>query len=367
MAVFLERPREGGKREEGAARILRPVIRTAALFCLMGCIASATACSGSSSDTKTAVDIKDASTNPTPTVCNGHVELCERSYTAVAFPGTHDAYATTIDQFTAADQDRTVAQQLQDGIRVLHFEMLDYLGQVNVCHALCAIGHVLLADELTVVKTFADAHPNEVITLLTESNGVATDEIAAAFDQAGLTPLVHTQAAGTPWPTLGALIQGGDRVVVLHADMTKTGGTSYPWLHDRFARTWETPWNNKTPQDFARCDADRGTKGNDLYVVDTYREDTPIATIDQARTVNPNPFFIDRLLTCKKSEGTLPNFVMVNFYEVGDLFANVDVLNGFAPEPDDDLSKFPPADWPTVGDGGTADDAGAVDSGADGG
>ncbi|HEX7666295.1 MAG TPA: phosphatidylinositol-specific phospholipase C domain-containing protein [Polyangiaceae bacterium] len=344
-------------------------MRTAALFCLIGGLAGAAACSGSSSGAKTAVDAKDSgpSTNPVPTVCNGHAELCDRSYTAVAFPGCHDSYATTVDQYTAADQDRTIAQQLQDGIRVFHLEMLDYNGLPNVCHALCAIGHVLLSDELVTIKAFADAHPNEVITLLTESNGVATDEIAAAFDLAQLTPLLHVQAAGTPWPTLGQMIQGGDRIVVLHADMTKTGGPSYPWLHDRFARTWETPWNNTTPQDFARCDADRGTKGNDIYVVDTYREDTPIATIDQARTVNPNPFLIDRLLTCKKTESTLPNFVMVNFYDVGDLFTDVDILNGFTPEPNDDLSKFPPADWPNP-DGGAPDDAGTpVDSGADGG
>ena len=34
---------------------------------------------------------------------------------------------------------------------------------------------------------------------------------------------------------------------------------------------------------------------------------------------------------------------MVNYYEVGDLFADVDVLNGFGPESSDNLDAFPPA------------------------
>ncbi len=46
---------------------------------------------------------------------------------------------------------------------------------------------------------------------------------------------------------------------------------------------------------------------------------------------------------------------MVNFYEVSDLFHVVDVLNGFAPTPHDDLADFPPANWPGAADGGTAD------------
>ena len=32
---------------------------------------------------------------------------------------------------------------------------------------------------------------------------------------------------------------------------------------------WETPWDNEKPADFGRCNADRGVKGNDIYVVDT--------------------------------------------------------------------------------------------------
>lgn len=308
----------------------------------------------SSSDAGPAVPTVDASSIVT---CNGHAELCDRAYTAVAFPGTHDAYATVPDNFVAADQDQTVAQQLDGGIRVLHMEMLPYQGDVYVCHAVCGIGAKLLSDELAAVSTFATGHPYDVVTLLLESNQLTTDQIEAVFNASGIEPMLQTVAAGTPWPTLKDMIASGKHVVVFLADLSKTGGTTFPFFHDRFARTWETPWDNKTPQDFARCDADRGTKGNDVYVVDTYREDTTFATIDQAETVNPNPFLIDRLLHCKSTESTLPNFVMVNFYEVGDVLKDVDILNGFEPEPSD-TSGFPPANWPGSDAGTDAGDAG---------
>ncbi|MGH7282073.1 MAG: hypothetical protein ACRELY_11155 [Polyangiaceae bacterium] len=342
-------------------------MRFAAIFTGFCAIGLALACSSSSPDsspgTSSDAGPDAAETGTGPTTCNGHAELCGRAYTAVAFPGDHDSYATVPDGFIAADQDRTVAQQLAGGVRVLHLEMQLHQGDAYLCHASCSLGNKLLSDELSTVAAFMNANPTEVVTLLMESQNLTTDQIAAAFDSTGLTSMAHQQPAGTPWSTLGDMIQKGDHLVVFLADLTSTGGTSFPWMLDRFARTWETPWNNKTPQDFARCDADRGTKGNDIYVVDTYREDTPVASTDQAMTVNPNPFLIDRLMTCKTTENTLPNFVMVNFYEIGDAMKDVDILNGIQPDPGEDLSQFPPQNWPGT-DAGPAD---AGDDASDGG
>jgi len=305
----------------------------------------------------------EAGTGTPPAICNGHAELCSRKYTDVAFPGTHDADATVADKFIAADQTFSVADQLAMGVRVLHFEMQPYQDDTYLCHSLCAIGNTLLLTELQTVQAFVVAHPSEVVTLLMESTNTTTDAIATIVRASGLMPYLHTQAAGAAWPTLSEMIQHGDHVVIFNADQTSTGGTTFPWLHDRFAKTWETPWNNKTPQDFGRCDADRGAKGNDIYVVDTYREDSVIATPEAAHTVNLNSFLIDRLLTCQKTEATFPNFVMVNFFEIGDLFRDVDILNGFEATPNDDLSKFPPSTFPGESDGGLADAAADQDAG----
>jgi hypothetical protein len=277
--------------------------------------------------------------------CNGHAELCSRAYNDVTFPGTHDAYSDTDEHFLLPDQTHNLAKQLEDGVRVLHLEMIPNLpinDKALLCHALCAFGQTPLVDALGEVNDFLDAHPNEVVTLLTESKEVTTDLIAGAFSDSGLLPRVRTQAAGAPWPTLSDIIQSGQRVLVFHADMTATGGSSFPWMLDRFSWTWETPWDNVQLQDFSRCNADRGTKGNSLYVVDTYLEDPGVQSAANAARVNGNPFLLDRLLYCQKTAGARPNFAMVNYYEVGDLFHDVDVLNGFT-APDGDAGAVPPA------------------------
>ena len=282
---------------------------------------------------------------PPPTVCNGHAELCARTYDAVAFPGTHDAYASVANGVYAHDQTYSLTRQLQDGVRVLHLEILPNNGEPWLCHAICGLGGQSLVSALQEVRAFLDASPTEVVTLLTESSQVTTDQIAAEFDAADLKRYARAHTLGQPWPTLGAMIQSGERVVVFHADQSSTGGAAFDWMLDRFAWTWETPWNNVTSTDFGRCDADRGTKGSSLYVVDNYLEDLVVETPENAALTNTNPFLIDRLLHCRQVESTLPNFVMVNFEEVGDVFHDVDVLNGFAPAPSDDLSKFPPSSF----------------------
>ena len=228
-------------------------------------------------------------------------------------------------------------------MRVLHLEIYAYQDDAYLCHSVCQIGSKLLVDGLVEIRRFVDAHPREVVTLLMESNHVTRDLVAQSFDAAGLSRRLHAQAMSAPWPTLGELLANGDRVVALLSDQTGTGGAYFPTLLDRFGWSWETPWDNVMPADFTRCQADRGTAGNDLYVVDTYLEDQVIPTAMHAALVNYNPFLAERVYHCQATSGRLPNFVMVNYYEVGDLFADVDALNGFAAPPAGDADAFAPS------------------------
>lgn len=285
---------------------------------------------------------------PAPLACNGHAELCGRRYDEVAFAGTHGAYTTIEEGFFAPNQTHAIARQLEDGVRVLHLEVHWFEGDAWTCHALCQIGKARLAEQLGSVARFVAAHPTEIVTLLLERSDkqITADRIGAAFEESGLDAAMHRQTEGQPWPTLRELITRGEQVIALLDD---TSGSTYDWLLPRWKWTWETPWDNQTPADFGRCDADRGTQGNALYVVDTYREDELVPTAAAAATVNFDPFLLSRLLSCKNETGALPNFAMVNFYEVGDLFRTVDVLNGLEPAPVGELPAFPPAAWPDPG------------------
>lgn len=80
------------------------------------------------------------------------------------------------------------------------------------------------------MKTWLDANPNEVLTLLfTNPEGVAVeDDWKAAFDDSEVTPLTFVPPASpvkkSDWPTLGEMIDSKKRVVVFmdsNADVSK--------------------------------------------------------------------------------------------------------------------------------------------------
>ena len=77
-----------------------------------------------------------------------------------------------------------------------------------------------VVDYLKTVKTWLDANPDEVLTLLfTNPEDVSlTDVWKPAFDDAGITDLAYVPPSlpvkQGDWPTLGELLNSGKRVVV---------------------------------------------------------------------------------------------------------------------------------------------------------
>lgn len=55
-----------------------------------------------------------------PTVCNGHAELCDRSYGNVTFIGTHNSYGN--GSSIMDNQGKGVVEQLEDGVRTLQVQ-----------------------------------------------------------------------------------------------------------------------------------------------------------------------------------------------------------------------------------------------------
>jgi hypothetical protein len=165
-------------------------------------------------------------------------------------------------------------------------------------------------------------HRGEVVTIIFESY-VTPEEMDAAFESSGLVDYVHAHVAGTPWPTLRELIDADERVVVF----TDKDGGSRPWYMDVWANAYETHYAAETIADFT-CEPNRGDPANSLFIFNHFLTNT-FAQPEQAPTVNANPLLVDRARQCMQVDGSLPNFVTVDFYDQGDLFAAVRSLNGF--------------------------------------
>lgn len=256
-------------------------------------------------------------------LCNGHAELCDRRFDEVAYATTHNAMSSEEGHFTAPNQHYALWRQMQDGIRGL---MLDVHaatdGTVSLCHGTCAFGGFPLVDGLADIRAFLDCHPDEVMTIIFESY-VPESDIAAAFETTNLIRFVRAQPIGTPWPTLREMIASDERLVVFTADTSRT----LPWHLYSYDYAWENPYAAATPSDLS-CAQDRGQRTSSLWIFNHFLTN-PVATPALAEMVNHDPFFQSRVDGCRTdASGDLPNFVTVDFYDIGDVMTVVDTLNG---------------------------------------
>jgi hypothetical protein len=252
--------------------------------------------------------------------CNGAPHLCGRRYDEVTYATTHNSMSSAEDGWILPNQETDVPHQLEAGVRALMLDVHSWLGDTYLCHGTCLGGFQRLADGLAEIRAFLDAHPAEVVTLVFESY-VPVEDVEAAFVESGLIALVHEQAPGEPWPTLGEMIDAGRRVVVL----SDRDGGARPWHHGLWTFAWETDWAAQAPEDLT-CEPNRGTPGNDLFILNHFLTD-PTARRDLAELVNHDPFLGDRARACQTAFGHVPNFVTVDFHEIGDLLPVVDALN----------------------------------------
>lgn len=271
----------------------------------------------------------DASTGPAePLPCNGHVELCERPFDAIVFPGTHNSHSALDEGFppVVANQQHGIAQQLEDGIRVLLLDVYADEAEpatLRLCHGSCAFASTPHLEGLAAITSFLQANPREVITIIYEDHA-PVDAIASDYAAAGADALVFTHAPGSPWPTLGEMIDADTRLVVT----AESGGPPPPWFHHVWDEAWDTPYGPTSVDDLS-CDHNRGSTDNALFLVNHWVNDAlGLPSQANAAIVNAADVLQPRAEECRDRWAHPTNILAVDFYEQGDLFAVVDALNG---------------------------------------
>ena len=182
--------------------------------------------------------------------CNGAVELCDRPFNKIVFPGAHNAMgAATNPNWLFPNQDLDVAKLLDRGVRAFLLDpyrgnrmgryvrtdfdavphanrkIAEVIGQeawnagmrirerltgepgpsdVYLCHGFCEMGAIPFEDALRVFVEFLVTHPEEVVIISFEDY-VPPADIAAAFEASGLIDFVYRGPLGPSWPTLGEM------------------------------------------------------------------------------------------------------------------------------------------------------------------
>lgn len=325
----------------------------------------------------TAAGTGDGAAPALPATCNGYAALCNRPLNEVALAATHNSMASvTNPNWLLGQQDGTVAQQLDDGIR--GFLIDSYYGfpvkggvrtdlaslpkrevavqqigepavkaaerirarighknigprQVYLCHGFCELGAVTLSSTLDELRDYLVSHPDAVVVIINQDEGVPPATIEQAFRSAGLLDMVYRGPLG-PFPTLGAMVDSGQRLVVLAEN--DAGKSS--WYRLAYKRALqETPYSfQRTAQLTDRaevaksCRANRGPDSAPLFLLNNWVDTTPFPRASNAAVVNARGALLRRARTCEQIRGRLPNLVAVDFYGKGDVLGVVRKLNG---------------------------------------
>lgn len=300
--------------------------------------------------------------------CNGHPELCGRRVDEVAFAGAHNAMSNQdIDGWMFPHHEGSIRQQLRDGVRALlidvHYgfpgasriktdmtaepladKVKEAVGAegyaaalrirnrlvgadegrrgVYLCHGLCELGAYELEPTLREIHDFLVEHPDEVL-LIDIEDYVEPQEIAAAFERSGLAEFVYKGAVAPRLPTLGEMIEKGQRVLVV----VESGRRGVEWLRPAYqGMVRETPYSFHKQDEFS-CRANRGGNEAPLFLLNHWIETTPMPKPSNAAIVNSYDVLLARARQCAEERGHLPNIVAVDFYRTGDLVRVVEKLN----------------------------------------
>ncbi|KDR71550.1 hypothetical protein GALMADRAFT_143813 [Galerina marginata CBS 339.88] len=280
------------------------------------------------------------------TVCNGHAELCNRIYSNVTVVGAHDSFAFSSDPLALArDQEIDITAQLNLGVRLLQAQSHIWTSNyTSVIQLLFDGGKVV--DYLKTVKTWLDANPNEVLTLLfTNPEGQSVSTVwKPAFDAAGITPLAYVPPSvpvkNSDWPTLGQLIDSGKRVVVFLDSGADTSSVNF--ILPEFQMIWETPFtvtNASFPCSVDRIKSPLATADHSYMINHSLNKNiipigdgVIIPDIKDAPTTNSVPSILANVNKCVPLSGANrnPQFLLLDFVDLGQGFQAANQLNGLA-------------------------------------
>ena len=311
--------------------------------------------------------------------CNGHEELCERRLDRVVLPATHNAMSGPTAGKFGSQQDRPIADQLDDGVRALlidtHYadllpndrlrtyfgsraelrrraaqdgvnadavdaalrirDRLGFAGEgergMYLCHTFCELGGTELEPVLDDLRDFLIANPNEVVAVINQDYVTPADFVAAVQD-ADLEDLAYRGPIGADGLTLRQMIDRNRRVIFLAEN--RAGAAS--WYHLAYESiTQETPYSFSKVEQLtkranlpASCQPNRGAANAPLFLLNHWITTDPVPLPSNATKVNDYGPMLRRTRECRRIRKHLPNLVAVDFYRRGDLFRVVDTLNG---------------------------------------
>ncbi len=258
--------------------------------------------------------------SPAGTTPSHDQQLLDRRYDQVAHLMTHNAMSNRAEGWLFPNQSHGLTQQLDAGVRGLMLDVHTVNGQPYLVHNKPLLGKRPLVEGLREIARFMESNPQSVLTIIFESY-VPAKSVQQAFRDAKLLDSLHQQKRPDPWPTLRQMIRSGKRLVVF----TDRGGGEWPGYHGVWTFCQETHFSVRKVADFSYR-RNRGQASNGLMILNHFLTN-PIATTRLAQQANRSDVLLPRMRACLAGTERYPNFIVVDFYEIGDTHKTVQQFN----------------------------------------
>jgi hypothetical protein len=155
------------------------------------------------------------------------------------------------------------------------------------------------------------------------------------FKKAGLFSHLAVLRVGQQMPTLGQLVQSQHNVVVF-AQEPVTG--RHPWdmpAFDGFIQ--DTPLKAVKPSQFT-CKHYRGLPSSPLLMMNDWADVFPPRRSPNV-PLTQRAFILKRASQCERERHHLPNLILTDFYDSGDVVGAARILNGLGDEKPAPIAK----------------------------
>ncbi|QDS76572.1 hypothetical protein FKW77_006981 [Venturia effusa] len=304
---------------------------------LAGGGASTTSGNGTASSTSSAA--RPTNTQP----CNGYPEFCNRQYSNVTHIAAHN-YPFIQPGNTGSNQELSVTEQLDDGIRMLQGQIHYENNTLWYCHTSCDLLNAgTVESSFETIAAWLDANPYEVLTILLGNyDQVDVNLFRTPFENSGLARYAYTPPqipmAIDDWPTLGQMILSQKRLVVFMDYAANQGAV--PWILDEFSQMWETPFSPTDPAFPCTVQRPPGLNRNQtlerMYMANhnlnlqvsvlglnlLVPNTAVINTTNSDETTNSSSL-ASAANRCQSDWGRPPNFLLVDYYNRGNVPGSV--------------------------------------------
>ncbi len=308
--------------------------------------------------------------------CNGYAQLCTKRLDQAVLVGTHNAMsAADSPGWFIANQQYGIAKQLNDGLRA--FKISTHYGEgkpgnvrtdieaegekanrvseklnkeaqaalqrfsgsvgfggkakgkreVWLCHTLCELGATNAVGFFSTIDRFLERNPGNVIVMFDEDY-ISEASLEEVFKKSKLYSHLAVLRVGQQMPTLGQLVRSQHNVVVFTQEPVSG---RYPWDMYAFGGfIQDTPLKAVKPKQFT-CQLARGLPGSPLLMMNNWADVFPPRRSPNV-ALNKRNFILQRARQCERERHHIPNLILTDFYNTGDVVSAARILNGLGEE-----------------------------------